>query len=277
MRMKRKLSQHRHHSKRKLLQHRFDQNANNRNMDDQKTQTFATQSPKTQSHQDSKKESVPQNHNTDTGGGLESANTKIFPINPPQPNRRQQLFDILCQLPKQGMQPDTARQMLDAIPEDALIQWLHYVSEDSSVIDPVRLLVTNVLRRGLLPPEASTDPAQLEARHAREISWGLRITDALADMPEDAAPLSAEAQLWTEVLDLLRLQMPRATFDAWLRDTELAEISGSICTVLVQNPQAKAWLSNRLSGPITRALTQVLGQTVDVNFVVWEDWSGAFS
>lgn len=270
---------------RKLLQHRFDQNANNRNIGHDKTQTFATQSPKTLSHQDSQKESIQQKTNTNTGGVSDTFSAKIHPINPPQIDRKQQLFDLLCRLPKQGMQPAIARQVLDALPEEALIQWLHYVAEDQSVIDPVRLLVTNVLRRRLLPPEVPLDPAQLQARHAREIGWGLRSADDIANAPSDpftqnpegAEAISAEAQLWTEVLDQLRLQMPRATFDAWLRDTELAEIAGNVCTILVKNQQAKAWLSNRLSSSIIRALTQVLGQAVAVNFVIWEDWSGSVS
>lgn len=61
--------------------------------------------------------------------------------------------------------------------------------------------------------------------------------------------------VWQRALAELELQMTRATFDTWLRDSRaLALASDGVLTIGVRNRYAVEWLSDRLFGPIARAL-----------------------
>ena len=76
------------------------------------------------------------------------------------------------------------------------------------------------------------------------------------------------AVVWQAVLDDLQLQMTKATFDTWVKQTiALAHEDGAFF-VGVHNGYAKDWLENRLMGAIKRTLTGILNQSVEVKFVV---------
>lgn len=78
-------------------------------------------------------------------------------------------------------------------------------------------------------------------------------------------------RLWQAALGELELQMTRATFDTWLRDTRcLGTESDNILVISVKNGYAVAWLQNRLYPLIRRTLYRLAGAELDVHFVVWE-------
>ncbi len=81
-------------------------------------------------------------------------------------------------------------------------------------------------------------------------------------------------QAWQSVLGQLELEMPKASFDTWVRDTYALSLQGNVLTVGVRNAYARDWLESRLSGTVIRLLKEVLGLNVDVCFVVQ---SGEFS
>jgi len=78
-------------------------------------------------------------------------------------------------------------------------------------------------------------------------------------------------QVWSAALGDLQLQMTRATFDTWLRDSRCLKFEANTFTIGVQNGYAKDWVEHRLRAPIKRTLARLTGQTVDVRFVVWSD------
>jgi chromosomal replication initiator protein len=78
-------------------------------------------------------------------------------------------------------------------------------------------------------------------------------------------------KIWNATLGELELQMTRATFDTWLKDTRLLSYEDGDFVVGVRNDYAKDWLENRLKDTILRALTSILGQEAQVRFVVWSD------
>ena len=77
-------------------------------------------------------------------------------------------------------------------------------------------------------------------------------------------------QTWQAALGQLQMEMPRATFDTWVRDAELLTSEDGAYVIGVQNAYARDWLENRLQSQIQRVLSGIAGRTVEVRFVVWQ-------
>src|SRR4030095_9337213 len=75
-------------------------------------------------------------------------------------------------------------------------------------------------------------------------------------------------QAWQSVLGQLQLEMPRASFDTWVRDTKPVSYQDGMLTIGVRNAYARDWLENRLSSTVNRLLFGVTSSTVDVKFIV---------
>jgi hypothetical protein len=72
---------------------------------------------------------------------------------------------------------------------------------------------------------------------------------------------------WAQVLETLRDESPRASFDTWMRETWPVSLSDGILTVGARNAYAAEWLSNRVSERAGELASTLLGETVKVNFV----------
>jgi chromosomal replication initiator protein len=75
-------------------------------------------------------------------------------------------------------------------------------------------------------------------------------------------------QCWKAVLGELQMQMPRATFDTWVKNTSVVSYEDGAFVIGVPNTYAVEWLQNRLAGTIKRTAANVLRRTVDLRFVV---------
>ncbi|MCS6909902.1 MAG: chromosomal replication initiator protein DnaA [Anaerolineales bacterium] len=76
-------------------------------------------------------------------------------------------------------------------------------------------------------------------------------------------------QIWQAVLGQLQMEMPRAAFETWVRDTTLITQEDNAYIVGAPNAYAKDWLENRLTSPVKRTLSQIIGRDeVEVRFVV---------
>jgi chromosomal replication initiator protein len=75
-------------------------------------------------------------------------------------------------------------------------------------------------------------------------------------------------QAWQSVLGQLQMEMPRASFDTWVRDSHLLTLEQGLVTIGVRNAYARDWLENRLQGTAARLLSSLLNKPVDVEFVV---------
>ncbi|MDI7277441.1 MAG: chromosomal replication initiator protein DnaA [Anaerolineae bacterium] len=75
-------------------------------------------------------------------------------------------------------------------------------------------------------------------------------------------------RVWQTVLGELQLQLTKATFDTWLKDTTGIACEDGAFVVGVRNAYAKDWLENRLYAHAARTLSRVLHRTVTVRFVV---------
>jgi chromosomal replication initiator protein len=75
-------------------------------------------------------------------------------------------------------------------------------------------------------------------------------------------------QAWQSALGQLQMEMPKASFDTWVRDTQISSYDDGVITIGVRNAYARDWLESRLSSTVTRLLMGILNRTVDVAFVV---------
>jgi chromosomal replication initiator protein len=75
-------------------------------------------------------------------------------------------------------------------------------------------------------------------------------------------------QAWQSVLGQLQMEMPRASFDTWVRDTHPVSYEKGVLTVGVRNAYARDWLESRLASTVSRLLIGILNSNVSVDFVV---------
>jgi chromosomal replication initiator protein len=78
-------------------------------------------------------------------------------------------------------------------------------------------------------------------------------------------------QAWQAALGQLQVEMPKAAFDTWVRDTEFISYEDGSFIIGIPNAYARDWLQNRLSSTVTRMLTGIMNRTVEVRFIVWQN------
>ncbi|MBK9055454.1 MAG: chromosomal replication initiator protein DnaA [Chloroflexi bacterium] len=76
---------------------------------------------------------------------------------------------------------------------------------------------------------------------------------------------------WKATLGELELQMTKATFNTWLKDTRLLTCDGNTYVIGVRNDYAKDWLENRLQDTILRTLVAITDRPVLLRFTVGGD------
>jgi chromosomal replication initiator protein len=78
-------------------------------------------------------------------------------------------------------------------------------------------------------------------------------------------------QAWQAAIGQLQMEMPKAAFDTWVRNTEFVSYEDGCFIIGVQNAYARDWLENRLASTTTRILTGIMNRTVEVRFTVWQN------
>ncbi|MFH1524371.1 MAG: chromosomal replication initiator protein DnaA [Chloroflexota bacterium] len=79
---------------------------------------------------------------------------------------------------------------------------------------------------------------------------------------------------WQSALGQLQMEMPKASYDTWVRDTQIVSYEDGQFTVAVRNAYARDWLESRLSSTVTRLLMGMMNRSVDVTFVVHSNGTG---
>ena len=77
-------------------------------------------------------------------------------------------------------------------------------------------------------------------------------------------------QAWQAVLGQLEMEMPKASFDTWVRNADIVSYEDNVFIIGVSNAYARDWLESRLSSKIKRQLCGILNRTVSVRFIVWQ-------
>src|SRR5512136_2532616 len=77
-------------------------------------------------------------------------------------------------------------------------------------------------------------------------------------------------QAWQAVLGQLQMDMPRASYDTWVKNANVVSYEDNVFFIGVPNTYARDWLDSRLSSKIKRLLCGIMNRTVEVRFVVWQ-------
>jgi chromosomal replication initiator protein len=77
-------------------------------------------------------------------------------------------------------------------------------------------------------------------------------------------------QAWQSALGQLQMEMPKASFDTWVRDTKVFgyDEEKGVFTVAVRNAYARDWLESRLTSTVVRLLMGIMNRSIEVVFVV---------
>ncbi len=80
-------------------------------------------------------------------------------------------------------------------------------------------------------------------------------------------------QIWQSVLAELQSEMPKASFETWVKDTHPIDVSTDesgqkILLVGVRNKYTQDWLKERLTAKVERLLTEITNTKMSVHFVV---------
>ncbi|NUM45924.1 MAG: chromosomal replication initiator protein DnaA [Anaerolineales bacterium] len=75
-------------------------------------------------------------------------------------------------------------------------------------------------------------------------------------------------QAWQATLGQLQMEMPKATFDTWVREARFLGTENGKFTIGLQNAYARDWVESRLASTISRILAGILNATANLNFVV---------
>jgi chromosomal replication initiator protein len=81
-------------------------------------------------------------------------------------------------------------------------------------------------------------------------------------------------QAWQAATGQLQVEMSKAAFNTWVRDTEFLSYEDGSFIIGVQNAYARDWLESRLSSTIVRLLAGIMNRMVEVRFVVWQNLEG---
>jgi len=87
-----------------------------------------------------------------------------------------------------------------------------------------------------------------------------------ASQPDEtvAGPMT---QAWQSVLERLRKEMPRASFETWACDTVATHFENNVLRIAANNSYARDWLESRMTGTVERLLLGVCNAEVKVQFV----------
>ena len=115
--------------------------------------------------------------------------------------------------------------------------------------------------------QAQLDDLKLEQELAAQAA--AKPAKAPAALETVTTPGTAEARtMWAATLDRLEQELPRATFETWLRPTEGHSVQGNDLKVLVASPHDAEWLEQRVYQTILRKLRQESEQKLDVRFAL---------
>lgn len=90
------------------------------------------------------------------------------------------------------------------------------------------------------------------------------------EMPNFLAGTTS-ANPWDRLKGYMRLQLPRATYETWLRDTVLVAATENEYTVRVQDLNARDWLNHRLAAKIERNLGDIAGRPITVKYITAQE------
>lgn len=152
-------------------------------------------------------------------------------------------------------------EQLASLERDSLVLFNQALTELKDSFSPLETHIPDQLRD--LFVRTAVEFARLEDHEVR-----LRLSpppvSTVEVEPSDSSLVAGELEvLWGKILEQLRLQMPKATYDTWIKETYLLARENDCFTVAVSGEYAKEWLENRLMETIKRTIAHLLGEAMD--------------
>ena len=95
--------------------------------------------------------------------------------------------------------------------------------------------------------------------------WKIEIVTQLEQGYDAADPLT---KVWDHVLETLRDEMARASFDTWVSESRAVALENGILTVASRNSYGRDWLENRIQETASRLVSEFFGEATRVGFVI---------
>ena len=108
-----------------------------------------------------------------------------------------------------------------------------------------------------------------------EVSPGAKALFIPAEALQGYTMTTGALQIWETSLGQLQLQMPRPTYDTWLKGTTGLAMEGDSLTVAVSTPFAAEWLERRMYQVIQRTVAAVAACPLQVRFLVASPQQGS--
>ncbi len=82
-------------------------------------------------------------------------------------------------------------------------------------------------------------------------------------------------KLWSDALERLAGEYSKPTFEMWLKPVRLVELGPSEIVLSVHSNFARDWVEARFKTDLAQVLSGLLGEAVDLRFIVDESIEGA--
>jgi hypothetical protein len=224
---------------------------------------------------------------------LNHLNGSKQPPNNKQNNNKQNNNDVvLQQLQNFGISKSAAANLTKNFPEELILekldlaQWLVSTVSPTVANNPAGWL-RKAIEEDYTPPrnyespkekkEKSAKAAQIAQREAKERSIAeaeyrrvkAKVKEQLLHEfpPKPVGEGLTTHTAWELVLNNLKDQVGVASYETWLKDTVLLEVTGQAARIAVGTPHKIAWVERRLYQPIASALKDVLKRDLDLQFV----------
>jgi phage replication O-like protein O len=191
-----------------------------------------------------------------------------------------------------GISKSTADKLTKNFPEESILekldlaQWLVSTGSPTVAKNPAGWL-RKAIEEDYTPPRNYESPKQKKEESARTTQLAEREAKERSIVEAEYRRVRAESRerllqefppepvgegltthtAWELVLNNLKDQVGVASYETWLKDTVLLEVTGQVARIAVGTPHKIAWVERRLYQPITSALKDVLKRDLDLQFV----------
>jgi hypothetical protein len=196
------------------------------------------------------------------------------------------ISEIFKGLQERGVQDDPARLIARravrvelGAPETLEMFDAHLLdAERANAISPVGVAVARMVKNSQITPAPAWALARVRQRNQERV-WQAQQEQTKAEKPAGsdeaiditqgeagAAPLSSLNSLWQQVLNDIKLQVTRATFEQRFQHTWLEQGDNGYI-VRAQDAHTLEWLAHRLNHMVTNTLRRYVGMEIGVGFI----------
>jgi DnaA N-terminal domain len=192
--------------------------------------------------------------------GMIEAKTEPEPapvVNNNQP-QNELVARLMAEFKDSNLSEAGAIKMITDYGEEAVKQQLAWLPQRKTNL-PLRTLRAALKENWMAPKAVSKSEADMQAA---PVETGHALS------PQHALPLRpAPNPMWQEVKERLEMQLTKATYDNWIRPTELVSMEGNEWVIQCASSFAQDWLANRLNGTLTKMVASVTGREIELKFV----------